>query len=220
MVLAAVLALRQDRLKRGLAYSTVSQLSYIVLGLAVLTPAAVQGALLHLSAHAFMKIVLFFCAGIIYVETHVERIDGLDGIGRRLPATMTTFAIASAGLVGFPLVAGFVSKWYLLVGLFGGSRLVFGGLLLTAGLLKLLFFWPILSAAFFGTPDAETPRRSAPRADGGQVAWESRSWRTETDWRVLLPVFVAASLAVVYGIVPTELPLFDLAERVVEVTGG
>ncbi|WP_440988327.1 proton-conducting transporter transmembrane domain-containing protein [Haloarchaeobius baliensis] len=226
MVLAAALALRQDRLKRGLAYSTVSQLSYIVLGLAVLTPTAVQGALLHLSAHALMKLVLFFCAGVVYCETHVERIDELAGIGRRLPATMTLFAVASAGLVGFPLVAGFVSKWYLLTGLFAGGDLVLAGLLLLAGLLKLLFFWPIVSAAFFAESGAERgPTRASLSADGGHDGdavhdWEPRTWRTETDWQLLLPVAVALALAVVYGVVPTELPFYELATRVAEVTAG
>lgn len=221
MVLAGVLALRQDRLKRGLAYSTVSQLSYIVIGVAVLTPAAVQGALLHLSAHAFMKLVLFFCAGVIYVETHVERIDELRGIGRRLPATMTMFAIASAGLVGLPLVAGFVSKWYLLTGLFGGGHLVFAGLLLVAGLLKLLFFWPIIAQAFFADlgSDRSHPVTSA-YTDGGHETWESRSWREEADWRVLVPVFAALVVAIVYGIVPTSLPFYEFATRIVEVTLG
>ena len=231
MLLAAVLALRQDRLKRGLAYSTVSQLSYVVIGLAILTPTALQGALLHFSAHALMKIVLFFCAGVIYVETHVERIDELRGIGRRLPATMTAFAVASAGLIGFPLVAGFVSKWYLLTGLFGGGHWLFGAALLAAGLLKLLFFWPIVASAFFTdeTSDRANPTAVA-HAEGGQGpnegrrapnderdAWERRPWRREADWRLLAAVLVATAVAVAYGVVPTELPFFDLADLVVEV---
>jgi NADH-quinone oxidoreductase subunit L/multicomponent Na+:H+ antiporter subunit D len=222
MVFAGVLALRQERLKRGLAYSTVSQLSYIVLGVAVLTPMAVRGALLHLSAHAFMKLVLFFCAGVVYVETHVERIDELAGVGRRLPATMTAFAVASAGLVGLPLVAGFVSKWYLLTGLFGGGQLVFAGVLLAAGLLKLLFFWPIVARAFFAEPASDTPSAAVKAGDdhGNDRGWDSRSWRTEADWRLLGPVVVAVGVAVVYGVVPTELPFYELATRVVEVTGG
>ena len=221
MVLAAVIALRQDRLKRGLAYSTVSQLSYIVLGLALLTPAAVQGALLHLSAHAFMKIVLFFCAGLIYVETHVDRIDDLAGIGRRLPITMTIFAVASAGLIGLPLVAGFVSKWYLLTGMMGPRERVFGLTLLIAGLLKLLFFWPIVRAAFFPDRWSDALRSPSAVADGsGSVGvrerWERKRGRIEADWRLLLPVGAGILVAVVYGIVPTALPFYDLAAAVVE----
>ncbi len=224
MLLAALLALHQTGLKRGLAYSTVSQLAYIVLGLALLTPGALKGALLHLSAHALMKIALFFAAGVIYVETHVERIDELAGIGRRLPATMTLFAVASAGLVGLPFVAGFVSKWYLLTGLIGGWRFPFAVALLAAGLLKLLFFWPILLEAFFPeTADRGEPPTRAVAADGGargHERFERRSWRTETDWRLLLPILVAVAIAVLFGVLPTALPFFELAERVVEVSVG
>ena len=211
MVAAGVLALRQDRLKRGLAYSTVSQLSYIVVGLAVLHPVAVLGALLHFSAHAFMKLVLFFCAGTIYVETHVERVDGLGGLGRRLPLTTAMFAVASAGLVGMPLLAGFVSKWHLLLGLVGAAALPFAVALLLAGLLKLLFFWPLVASAAFGGPaDLERPDAIA---DGGRRP-------LETDPRLVLPVALVVGLVVAYGVAPTALPLFELAARVAEVTAG
>ncbi|WP_435333247.1 complex I subunit 5 family protein [Haloarchaeobius sp. TZWWS8] len=227
MLLAGLLTLREERLKRGLAYSTVSQLSYIVLGLAMVTPLAVKGALLHLAAHAFMKIVLFFCVGIVYVETHLERIDEVAGIGSRLPLTMAMFGIASAGLVGLPLVAGFVSKWYLLLGLLDGGYLAFAGALLLAGLLKLLFFWPIVASAFFPDDGAgevtgdqhghHEPAPAEPRG-GSHPDAGARITPIETDWRLLLPVAVACTVAVVFGIVPEHLPFYDLAARVVEVT--
>jgi len=149
-VLAGVLALRQAKLKRALAYSTVSQLSYIALGFAIDARLAVFGALLHVVAHAFMKITLFYAAGVIYVETGVEYLDGLANVARRLPATTTAFAVAAAGLAGMPLVAGFVSKWYLVLGAFDAGVPWFAGVYLVAGTLKLLLFWPIVSTAFFG----------------------------------------------------------------------
>lgn len=205
ILVAGLLALRQENLKRGLAYSTVGQLSNIVLGLVMLTPLAVLGALLHVVAHALMKITLFFCAGSIAVETGVKDVDELAGVGRRLPATMLAFAVASAGLIGFPGVMGFVTKWYLVAGTVDAGRVGFAAVFLLASLIKLLFFWPIISAAFFETD--ETGR------------FESRTPRTESAWTLLGPILVAVGVAIVLGFVPTAVPLFDLAERVVTEVG-
>jgi len=154
LLTASVIALRQDNLKRRLAFSTVSQLSYIVLGLAVLTPSALIGGLLHIPAHAFMKLTLFFCAGIIHVETHTDDISQMAGIGRRMPLTMTAFGVAAAGMAGIPLIAGFVSKFYLLVGSVDAGNVVFAVALLVSGVLNIAYFWPIVYQAFFET---ETP---------------------------------------------------------------
>jgi formate hydrogenlyase subunit 3/multisubunit Na+/H+ antiporter MnhD subunit len=151
LLAASVIALRQDNLKRRLAYSTVSQLSYIVLGLGLLGERALIGGLLHIPAHAFMKLTLFFCAGIIHVETHTDDISELSGIARRMPLTMTAFAIAAAGMAGIPLVAGFVSKWYLLLGALDAGATIFAVALLLSGVLNIAYFWPIVYAAFFET---------------------------------------------------------------------
>ena len=178
---ASVIALRQDNLKRRLAYSTISQLSYIVLGLALLSPAALVGGLLHIPAHAFMKLTLFFVAGIIHVETHTDDISDMAGIGRRMPIAMAAFAVASVGMAGLPLVAGFVSKWYLLIGSLDAGQTVFVLVLLASGLLNIGYFWPIVYQAFFQTPaDADSkPVIEGPfgggrtRADGGQLDSEA-----------------------------------------------
>ncbi|MFB6089620.1 MAG: proton-conducting transporter membrane subunit [Halobellus sp.] len=176
ILVASVIALRQDNLKRRLAYSTISQLSYIVLGLGLLSPMALVGGLLHIPAHAFMKLTLFFCAGAIHVETHTDDISEMAGIGKRMPVTMAAFAVASVGMAGLPLVAGFVSKWYLLIGSLDTGSAVFAAVLLTSGLLNIGYFWPIVYQAFFQTPEdsdakplVEFPmggRRV--RADGGE----------------------------------------------------
>jgi formate hydrogenlyase subunit 3/multisubunit Na+/H+ antiporter MnhD subunit len=154
LLAASVIALRKDHLKQRLAYSTVSQLSYIVLGLAVLSPHAITGGLLHIPAHAFMKLTLFFCAGIIHVETHTDHISEMAGIGKRMPVTMAAFAVAAAGMAGIPLVAGFVSKFYLLVGTVSTGDSVFAAALLGSGVLNIAYFWPVVYTAFFQTEDA------------------------------------------------------------------
>ncbi|MFC4356686.1 cation:proton antiporter [Halobium salinum] len=161
LLMASVIALRQDNLKRRLAYSTVSQLSYIVLGLGIgaslggdAARYALVGGLLHIPAHAFMKLTLFFCAGIIHVETHTDDISEMAGIGKRMPLTMVAFGVAAAGMAGIPLVAGFVSKFYLLIGTASGGEVAFTVALLVSGVLNIAYFWPVVYQAFF---EDETP---------------------------------------------------------------
>jgi NADH-quinone oxidoreductase subunit L/multicomponent Na+:H+ antiporter subunit D len=179
LVTASIIALRQDNLKRRLAYSTVSQLSYIVLGLGLLNGTALVGALLHIPAHAFMKLTLFFCAGIIHVETHTDDISDMAGIGRRMPLTMVAFAVAAAGMAGIPLVAGFVSKWYLVIGAVQLDQTVFALALLASGVLNIAYFWPVVYQAFFESPEGHDDKpllenpfggSEAARADGGEGA--------------------------------------------------
>jgi NADH-quinone oxidoreductase subunit L/multicomponent Na+:H+ antiporter subunit D len=243
MLAAGVIGLRQDNLKRGLAYSTVSHLSYVALGFALATPLAVFGALLHVVAHAFMKITLFFGAGVIAVETGEKYVSDIAGIGARLPLTMLAFAVTAAGLVGFPLVAGFVSKFHLIVGAATGPEPAFVAVYLLSGLLKLLYFWPIVYVAFFGRRRAEGPQHSHPfapphaAADGGYVAvagdeqprdhpapsapatdasgWERRVLGREASPFLLVPVLFTAGMAVVFGLVPTAIPFWDLATAAV-----
>jgi len=154
VLLASLLALAQDNLKRRLAYSTVGHLSYIVLGAALVNVWSWTGAILHLVFHATMKITLFFCAGAIYVRTHKENISDLDGIGRQMPITMAAFAIGSLGLAGVPGVNGFVSKWSLLSGAALADQRLLLGLLVLSGVLNAAYFFPIVHAAFFKRSDA------------------------------------------------------------------
>jgi NADH-quinone oxidoreductase subunit L/multicomponent Na+:H+ antiporter subunit D len=168
LVTASVIALRQDNLKRRLAFSTVSQLSYIVLGLAVLHPIALVGGLLHIPAHAFMKLTLFFCAGAIHVETHTDDISNMAGIGARMPLTMTAFGVAALGMAGIPLLAGFVSKYFLLIGTVTTGQLLFTGALLLSGILNIAYFWPVVYTAFFESPGTgdRKPVVEGPRGGG------------------------------------------------------
>jgi len=154
ILVASVIALSKDNLKARLAYSTVSQLSYIILGVALLTPSAIQGGLVHIANHAFSKITLFFCAGAIYVATHKKYISELSGLGRAMPFTFAAFGIASLSMIGAPPVAGFVTKWKLLVGAMEMETHYIGILmiLLASTLLNVAYFAPITYKAFFGKP--------------------------------------------------------------------
>ncbi|EMA42630.1 monovalent cation/H+ antiporter subunit D, partial [Halococcus saccharolyticus DSM 5350] len=167
LVVASVIALRQDNLKRRLAFSTVSQLSYIVLGLAVLNPLSLVGGLLHIPAHAFMKLTLFFCAGAIHVETHTDDISNMAGIGRRMPLTMVAFGVASLGMAGIPLVAGFVSKYFLLIGTISAGDIVFTAALLVSGVLNIAYFWPVVYTAFFESPGTADEKPVVENSLGG-----------------------------------------------------
>lgn len=155
IVFASLIAMRQDNLKRRLAYSTISQLSYIILGAALLAPYAAWGAMIHIANHAFTKGTLFMCAGIIAEETGLKNISQLKGIGRRLPITMIAFTIGALGMIGVPPLAGFASKWFIAMGAGQGGKSVFLGLLLVSSMLNAAYFLPIAYTAFFDKPDNE-----------------------------------------------------------------
>ncbi|HTZ17512.1 MAG TPA: monovalent cation/H+ antiporter subunit D family protein, partial [Dissulfurispiraceae bacterium] len=149
LLMASVIALSRDNLKARLAYSTVSQLAYIVLGGVLLAPAAVVGGISHITMHAFAKITLFFCAGSIYVSAHKTEISQLSGIARKMPWTMTAFAIGTLNMIGVPSVGGFVSKWNLMLGAMEIQSPVVLGVLLASTLLNAAYFVPIVYKAFF-----------------------------------------------------------------------
>jgi multicomponent Na+:H+ antiporter subunit D len=163
IIAASIVALRADNLKRRLAYSTVSQLSYVVLAAAVLAPLSVIGAMLHILAHSVSKITLFFAAGAIYTAAHKTNVSQLDGIGRRMPVTMGAFAVGALSLMGMPPCIGFVSKWYILQGAFSAELLLPAAVLLASTLLNAAYFMPIVYAAFFRPPaDGEPAHGEAP----------------------------------------------------------
>ncbi len=153
IVAASVVALRADNLKRRLAYSTISQLSYVIMAAALLTPLAVMGAALHLVTHAFGKITLFFAAGAIYTAAHKTEVSQLNGIGRRMPWTMSAFTVAALSLIGIPPAAGFVSKWLILSSAVDGGHAFALTVLIASTLLNAAYFLPIVHAAFFRKSD-------------------------------------------------------------------
>jgi len=186
ILVASIVALSKDDLKARLAYSTVSQLSYIILGVALLKPAGIEGGLIHIANHAFSKITLFFCAGAIYVATHKKNISEMSGLGRAMPFTFGAFAIASLSMIGAPPVAGFVSKWYLLLGALDAGSIGIIVVLLASTLLNVAYFAPVVYQAFFGKPSAEDSKHT---------------WR-EAHPAMVVPLMITAAISVVIGFYP------------------
>lgn len=184
IIMASLLAFAQDNLKRRLAYSTVGHLSYIVLGAALLTPLGLTGSIMHISTHATMKITLFFCAGAIYVNLHKKNISDLNGIAKVMPWTMAAFTIGSLGLAGIPPINGFVSKWYLGMGVLEGDMLLPLIILVISGLLNVGYFFPIIHRAYF--------------KKGG----DELQGHTEASPFMVVPIMVTATASVIFGIFP------------------
>jgi multicomponent Na+:H+ antiporter subunit D len=186
IIMASVIALSKDNLKARLAYSTVSQLSYIIMGVALLTPRGIEGGLIHIVNHAFAKITLFFCAGAIYVAAHKKFISELDGLGKTMPFTFAAFAIASLSMIGAPPVAGFITKWDLLAGSVQAHQIGILLILITSTLLNAAYFAPITYRAFFGK----------------RAATEPFTGIKEAPLSMLIPILIACAISVLIGIFP------------------
>ncbi|WP_432406007.1 monovalent cation/H+ antiporter subunit D family protein [Wukongibacter sp. M2B1] len=164
ILMGSLLALHQDNLKKRLAYSTVSQLGYILLGIVLLSQEALTGGLLHLVNHAVIKITLFFCVGAIYFMTGKKYIHEIRGIGREMPITMWCFAISSISLIGIPPTNGFVSKWYLAIGGLSENKILFVIILLLSALLTAGYLLPIVITAFFPGEEKMIEKKEPPLA--------------------------------------------------------
>ena len=164
IIIASTIALRQDNLKRRLAYSTISQLSYVVMGAFILAPLSLLGAALHIAAHAFGKITLFFAAGSIYTAAHKTEVSQLNGIGWKMPWTMTAFSIGALSMIGVPPAAGFLSKWYLLLGAWQAEHVMAVLVIIVSTLLNTAYFAPIIYASWFKKPTDDAQHGEAPVA--------------------------------------------------------
>ena len=183
---ASIIALSKDNLKARLAYSTVSQLSYIILGAALLTDPGIQGGLIHIVNHGFSKITLFFCAGAIYVATHKKNISEMGGLGKTMPWTFGAFGIASLSMIGAPPVAGFITKWNLLIGSVEAHQIGILLILIASTLLNAAYFAPITYRAFFGKRPADEPFTGI----------------KEAPLSMLIPILIACTVSVLIGIFP------------------
>ena len=186
IIFASIIALTKDDLKARIAYSTISQLSYIILGVVLLAPAAIQGGLFHIAAHAFSKITLFFAAGAIYVAAHLKKVSQISGVGRKMPITFGMFGLATLSMIGLPPAVGFVSKWYLIEGALNVHQTIFMVILLISALLNAAYFVPIVYKGFFEKPK--------PDVDISHIK--------EAPLTMVVPLSVTAILSLLLGIYP------------------
>ena len=183
----SIRALAQNDLKRRLAFSTVSQVSYILMGIALASPLATIGGLVHLVHQGLMKITLFFCAGNLAETLGIHKIDEMDGVGRRMPWTMTAFTIGALGMIGVPPLVGFISKWYLGLGSLAAGQPWIIIILIASTLLNACYFLPVLHRVWL---NKEQQQWSKSTLTGGR----------ETIWALLAPPLITAALVIFFGI--------------------
>jgi len=185
LLTASVIALTKDNLKARLAYSTISQLAYIVLGGALATMDGVLGSGMHIAMHAMGKITLFFCAGAIFVATHKKNVSEMDGLGRTMPFTLSAFFLGSISIIGLPPTGGAWSKWYLALGAAEGHHSVFIAVLMISSLLSIGYLMPIVGRAFFF---------ASPEKKEGQAGVETGFWAAveEAPLLCVLPLCMTA----------------------------
>jgi multicomponent Na+:H+ antiporter subunit D len=201
IIISSLIALDQDNLKRRLAYSTIGQISYIIMGTALLTPVGAHGALIHIANHAFMKGTLFLCAGVIIKQLGIRNISEMKGIASKLPITMTAFSIAALGMIGVPPLAGFISKFYLGIGSLNAGEPFMVVVLLVSSFLGAAYFLPIIYTAFFQQPDKEkNTRRNSRRNAALATADDPPSGSAEAPVSMLVPIAIGAAYTVVFGI--------------------
>ena len=208
MILGSFFAIGEDNLKRRLAYSTISQLSYILFGVALLSPFGIKGAMVHIPFHGFMKITLFLCAGAIMVVSGKKEISQMAGVGKQMPITMLAFTIGALGMCGAPPVSGFISKWFLGLGAIQAGAFIFLVVILISSLLDVIYFFPIVKTAFFDSPAEATA------ADGGKI----RHLEMEKPLYLFMvvPLALTALFSVIFFFFPDAFHLLDLAEVAVK----
>lgn len=199
--MGSMLAYREKMLKKRLAYSTVSQASYILFGMALLQPEAMTGSLLHVIFHAVIKAALFLCAGAVIYKTGCTSVTDLNGIGKKMPVTIWCYTLAAVALIGIPPASGFISKWYLAVGSLESGIAVFSWLgpviLLISALLTAGYLLPL------------TINGLLPGADYDYDSLEKK----EPVKMMIVPILILAVLAIVLGVFPG--PLTDFITGIV-----
>jgi len=203
VIFAAILAVSQDDLKRRLAYSTISQMGYVALGIGLLGAGATTGALVHVANHAFMKGTLFLCAGLLIKRAGIRNVSEIAGAAKRMPVTMAAFTLAALGMIGTPPLSGFISKWYLGLGILEVDQPLYLAVLLGGALLAAIYLLPVVYAAYFKQPPAVAT------GTGDELG-------REAPLSMLVPTVVASALTIALGLGATlpGMP-YSLAEMAV-----
>jgi formate hydrogenlyase subunit 3/multisubunit Na+/H+ antiporter MnhD subunit len=222
MVIANFCAIGQSNLKRLLAYSTINQLSFIILGVALLSPTAVTGAMLHIPFHGFMKITLFLCAGAVATISGKKAIHEMEGLGRVLPITFGAFIVGAFGMCGAPPLAGFISKWHVARGAVESGHTFFLSIICVGSLLDVVYLFPVIRTAFFGQmPEAETLPND----------WETKVTVYTEKKKILerqhglyifmlVPLAATALFSIIFCLFPNTFHIYDLALTAVRNTFG
>jgi formate hydrogenlyase subunit 3/multisubunit Na+/H+ antiporter MnhD subunit len=223
IIVANFYAIGQNNLKRMLAYSTINQLSFIILGVALLSPMAVTGAMLHIPFHGFMKITLFLCAGAIAAITGKKNISDLAGVGRVLPVTLSAFLVGAFGMCGAPPLAGFISKWHIGLGAVESGARFFLLIILVGSLLDVVYFFPVIRTAFFD----KRPKDEAFANEGEEKVHIYTGQKQVLEGRqaiyllMIVPLAITAIFSILLCLFPNTLGIYDLAQTAVNnIFGG
>jgi multicomponent Na+:H+ antiporter subunit D len=215
ILLGSALAILQDNLKRRLAYSSIAQIGYILLGIALLSERSMVGAVYHIFTHAFMKGCLFLCAGAIIVQTGKKNISEMGGIGFKMPLTMICFTLASLSMVGIPPFNGFISKWQLSLAALELGKPEFVALLIISSLLNAVYYFPIIIAAFFNRKSEDSHGAHDSHGHGAQAepALARPSLVNEAPPGMLIPTAILAVGCFIFALMPVNWPL-EMAKTV------
>ncbi|MDF1534642.1 MAG: proton-conducting transporter membrane subunit, partial [Methanosarcinaceae archaeon] len=183
IIVGSVLAIAQSDMKRMLAYSSVSQIGYILLGIGLVNIIGMQGGLLHILNHAIMKSALFLVAGAIFYRTGIRNLHQFQGLGKKMPVTTTVFLIAGLSMIGIPGTVGFTSKWYLVLGSMEAGMWIFVLIILASSLLNLAYFWRVFDNIWFGHPHEV-----------------EKIERNEAPLSMLIPMVILAGLCIFFGL--------------------
>ncbi|HHX73613.1 MAG TPA: monovalent cation/H+ antiporter subunit D family protein [Firmicutes bacterium] len=200
ILLGSAVALTQEDLKRRLAYSSIGQMGYILLGMTIINERALLGDVFHIFSHAFMKSTLFLAAGAIILKTGKRKIKELAGVGRQMPFTLFAFSLAAISMMGIPPLSGFLSKWALSLGALDAGKPYYVVVLLISSLLNGLYYLPIIISGFFGKRERE----------GHDLVRIN-----EVPSTMLVPVALLALTTLLFGLLPWNVP-FDLSQLTAE----
>jgi len=206
IILGSAVAITQNDLKRRLAYSSIGQMGYILLGMSLLTERALVGDIFHIFAHAVVKSCLFLCAGSIIKQTGKRDIRDFAGLGYRMPVTMGCFTLAALTITGIPPMNGFISEWELSLGAFEAGLPLYAVLLLLSSLMNAAYYLPVVISAFFVKPDTQRPGERAVDVPEPQSWWRGILSR-EAPPAMLVPVVLLAIGCVAFSLMPSNWPL-------------